>query len=245
MAVEDVAGVGPLVPDGVLEAYAGLRVTDVCDGMDALGIRETGLMANDICPLWQDREDFRHRIYGRAYTVRFLPTQRRVPHQSPDEFYDWMSWWYGELAKGPFTDEIRKGDVVVIDGCELGSVGFIGSNNALSWVAAGAVGCVTNGGARDSDELALEGVPVYCREHGRSIRPGRIELDGTGVSINCGGVAVKPGDVVVADGDGVVVVPVGDAEAVAEQAWRHARKDKEARRRLYARLDRTSDWTVA
>ena len=245
MAVEEATRAGATVPDGVLEAYGGLRVTDVCDGMDALGTRETGLMANDIRPLWRDNGDFRDRIYGRAYTVRFLPTQRKVPQQSSEEFYEWMSWWYGELAKGPLTEEIRRGDIVVIDGCELGSVGFIGSNNALSWVAAGAVGCVTNGGARDSDELALEGVPVYCRQNGRTIRPGRIELDATRVSINCGGVTVKPGDVVVADGDGVVVVPSTDAEAVAEQAWRHANKDKEARRRLYAGLGRAPDWTVA
>jgi 4-hydroxy-4-methyl-2-oxoglutarate aldolase len=245
MSVKEANPVDALVPDGVLESYAGLRVTDVCDGMDALGMRETGLMASDIRPLWQDRDDFRHRIFGRAYTVRFLPTQRKAPQQSPEEFYAWMSWWYGELAGGPMTEEIRQGDVVVIDGCELGSVGFIGSNNALSWVAAGAVGCVTNGTARDSDELALEGVPVYCRQNGRTIRPGRIELDATRVNVNCGGATVKPGDVVVADGDGVVVVPAADAEAVAEQAWRHARKDKEARRRLYAQLGRAPDWTVA
>ena len=243
MAMEGASKTG--VSNEVLESYSGLRVTDVCDGMDALGMRETGLMARDIRPLWQDRVSFRHRIYGRAYTVRFLPTQRKVPDQSPDDFYEWMSWWYGELAKGPLTGEICQGDVVVIDGCELGSVGFIGSNNALSWVAAGAVGCVTNGGARDSDELGLEGVPVYCRENGRSIRPGRIELDGTRVTVNCGGVTVRPGDVVVADGDGVVVVPGGEAEVVAEQAWRHAGKDKEARRRLYAGLGRSPDWTVA
>jgi len=245
MAIEEATQAAAGVPDAVLEAYTGLRVTDVCDGMDALGMRETGLMAHDIRPLWQDSSAFRHRIHGRAYTVRFLPTQRKVPQQSAEKFYEWMAWWYGELAKGPLTDEIRPGDIVVIDGSELGNVGFIGSNNALSWVAAGAVGCVTNGGARDSDELALEGVPVYCRTHGRTIRPGRIELDATRVSINCGGVTVKPGDVVVADGDGVVVVPSSHAEAVAEHAWRHANKDKEARRRLYNRLGRAPDWTLA
>jgi regulator of RNase E activity RraA len=232
------------ISDEVLARYEGLRVTDVCDGMDALGFQDIGLMSRDIRPLWRDETNFSHRIYGRAYTVRFLPTQRRVPEQTSDAFYEWMAQWYHDLAQGPITSEIRAGDVVVIDGYELGSVGFSGSNNTLSWIAAGAVGCVTNGAARDTDEQVLQRAPVYCRYIDRTIRPGRIELDATQVNINCGGAAVKPGDLVVADGDGVVVVPQSIAGDVADQAWRHATKDKEGRRRIYAQLGRNEDWTV-
>lgn len=227
-----------------LERYQGLRVTDVCDGMDAMGMPDIGLMSRDIRPLWRDTDNFTHRIYGVAHTVRFVPTQRPVPAQSPDEFYDWMREWYGELAQGPFRDQIQKGDLIVIDGFECGTVGFAGSNNTLSWIAAGAVGCVTNGGARDTDELIKQKTPVYCRYINRTIRPGRLELDSTQVRVNVGGAVVNPGDVVVADGDGVVVVPAAKAIDVAEQAWRHASNDKEKRRALYERMGMEPDWTV-
>ena len=103
--------------------------------------------------------DVAHRIYG-WHTVRFVPTQRPVPDPHPDEFYDWMRNWYGNLARGPFVDQIKRGDLIVIDGYELGSTGFIGSNSALSWIAAGAVGVVTNGGARDTDELIKQKTPL-------------------------------------------------------------------------------------
>lgn len=228
-----------------LERYQGLRVTDVCDGMDALGMQDMGLMSRDIRPLWRDTDNFKHRIYGVAHTVRFVPTQRAVPDQSPDEFYAWMREWYGTLAQGPFRDTIKRGDLIVIDGFECGTVGFAGSNNTLSWIAAGAVGCVTNGGARDTDELIKQQTPVYCKYINRTIRPGRLELDSTQTRINCGGAVVNPGDVVVADGDGVVVVPAAKALDVAEQAWRHASNDKDKRRELYAKLGMAEDWTVA
>ena len=126
----------------VLDSFEGLRVTDVCDGMDALGMHDMGQMSRDIRPLRRDTDTFAHRIYGLAHTVRFVPTQRPVPDQTPDEFYDWMRNWYGTLARGPFVEQIRPRDLIVIDGYELGSTGFIGSNNALSWIAAGAVGVV-------------------------------------------------------------------------------------------------------
>ncbi|MBM7783821.1 RraA family protein [Tenggerimyces flavus] len=228
-----------------LERYNGLRVTDVCDGMDAIGMMDMGMMNRDIVPLWRDLESFKHRIYGVAHTVRFVPTQRPVPAQSPEEFYDWMREWYQELAQGPIRADIKPGDLIVIDGFELGTTGFIGSNNALSWITLGAVGVVTNGGARDTDELIKQQVPVYSRYISRTIRPGRIELDATQVKVNVGGAVVNPGDVVVADGDGVVVVPAAKAEDVAEHAWRHATKDKEKRRALYAEAGLPEDWTLS
>jgi regulator of RNase E activity RraA len=36
--------------------------------------------------------------------------------------------------------------------------------------------------------------------------------------VSCGGVAVKPGDVVLADDSGVLVLPLEDADVVADQA---------------------------
>ena len=50
-------------------------------------MHDMGQMSRDIRPLWRDTDTFAHRIYGIAHTVRFVPTQRPVPQQTPDEFY--------------------------------------------------------------------------------------------------------------------------------------------------------------
>jgi len=228
----------------LIQLFQGLRVTDVCDGLDTLGRQDIGLMSNDIRPLWRDTENFSHRIYGFAYTVRFVPTNKPIPKLTPDEFYEWMAKWYKELASGPFVSEIRKFDVIVIDGAECGTVGYIGSNNSQAWINAGAVGVVTNGGCRDTDELIKQRIPVYSRYISKTIRPGRLELDKVNVPINCGGALVRPGDIIVADGDGVVVVPIEIAEEVARQAWRHAKRDRVARKRLLEEAGKEIDFTV-
>lgn len=228
----------------IIKRFVGLRVTDVCDGLDAIGMWDIGLVARDIRPLWRDTEKFSHRIYGVAHTVKFVPTNRPPTPRSPEEFYPWMGAWYRDLASGPHRNEIRTGDVIVIDGDECGSVGFIGSNNALSWMVSGAVGAVTNGGCRDTDELIKQRIPVYSRYINRTIRPGRLQLAGTNIPVNVGGALVRPGDVVVADGDGVVVVPIEQAEAVAKEAWVHASKDRQGRKRLYEAAGLEPDFTI-
>jgi regulator of RNase E activity RraA len=229
----------------ILKLYGGLRLTDVCDAMDAAGLQDVGLMDKRIRPLWRDTEGFRHRIYGVAHTVRFVPAGRRAPvFETVEEHMKWKGKWYGELARGPINSEIRDGDVIVIDAAGIPDCGFIGSNNALGWIAAGARGAVTNGGARDTDELIKERVPVYSTGVSRGIRPGRLELESTNRPIACGGVFVRPGDVVVADGDGVIVVPREKAAQVAEIATRIQEGDKAGRRKLYERLGLDEDFTI-
>ncbi len=108
----------------------------------------------------------------------------------------------------------------------------------------GAVGVVTSGGARDTDEIIKQRMPLYLRRLGRGIRPGRNEVESVNRPVMIGGVLVRPGDVIVADGDGVVVVPREKAEAVARVARRVHEADKEGRRDLYERLGLPEDASV-
>jgi len=134
--------------------------------------------------------------------------------------------------------------VIVIDAQGIPETGFIGSNNALGWITRGAVGVVTNGGARDTDELIKERVPVYCKKVSRGIRPGRLELDRINVPITVGGVYIRPGDLIVADGDGAICVPIERAREVATWAWKIANSDKQGRRCLYEAAGLPLDDTV-
>jgi regulator of RNase E activity RraA len=230
--------------DRVLALYEGLRVTDVCDGLDAVGLIDTCTMDWQIRPLWRDTDTFQHRIYGVAHTVRFVPTSRIVPRPMDLEAYKaWKGHWYRELAPGP-KKQISAGEIIVIDAAEVSDVGFIGSNNGQSWINAGARGVVSNGGCRDTDELIRQRVPVYTRRIARGIRPGRLEWDAENVPIACGGVRVFPGDLVVADGDGVIVVPWDHAETVAQIARDIANSDKQGRARLLKAAGMADDITV-
>ena len=163
----------------------------------------------------------------------------------PDEpFSRWEGEFYNEYSSEAFVPLIHKGVVIVIDDVEEKDIGTIGSNNILSWKSNGAVGVVTDASSRDTDEVALERVPLYLREKGRGIRPGRNELESVNRPISLGGVQVCPGDVVVADGDGVVVVPRKIAAEVAGYARDVLENDKAGRRNLYHILGMPVDRSV-
>jgi regulator of RNase E activity RraA len=229
----------------LLALFAGLRVSDVTDGMDAVGLPNVGLMDPEVHALWKDTREYTHRFVGLAVTARYVPTQRAWAGKRPVEEYDkWSGEWYDAFSPEPFQDLLRPGSALVIDDAERADVGSIGSNNIMAWKARGAVGVVTNATARDTDEVATERMPLYFRRPGRGIRPGRNEIESVNRPIVCGGVLVVPGDVVVADGDGVVVVPRAVAADVARYARRILEGDKEGRRKLYEKLGLPPDPSI-
>jgi regulator of RNase E activity RraA len=229
----------------LLALFEGLRVADVTDGMDAMGLQNVGLMDPELRPLWKDTQTFTHRFIGIAVTARYVPTQRPAAGKRAVEEYDrWAGEWYDTLSPEPFQDLIRPGTALVIDDAERADVGSIGSNNIMAWKVRGAVGVVTNATARDTDEITTEKMPLYFRRPGRGIRPGRNEIESVNRPIVCGGVLVVPGDVIVADGDGVLAVPRGVAADAARYARRILEGDKDARRKLYEKLGLPKDKSI-
>jgi regulator of RNase E activity RraA len=230
--------------DKILKLYEGLRVADVADGLDMVGLPDVTLMDPAIRPLWRDTDNFGHQFVGIAVTARYVPTNRPRPKLTMEEFPKWESNWYREISPEPFTPLLRRGSALVIDATDDGDTGSIGSNNILSWKLRGMVGVVTSGGTRDSDEIIRQKVPLYYRRPTRGIRPGRNEIESVNRPVTCGGVLVRPGDVVVADGDGVAVVPREHAELVAKAARTILEGDKAGRRKLYEKLGMPVDRTV-
>ena len=229
----------------VLALFKGLRVADVVDGMDSVGLVDSGTMDPEIHALWRDTMGFSHRFVGIAVTARYVPTQRTTAGVRTPEAYDaWSGDWYDKLSPESFAPLIRPGTALVIEDAPAADVGSIGSYNILEWTRLGCIGVVTNGTARDTDEIITEKVPLYLRRIGRGIRPGRNELESVNRPIVCGGVLVVPGDVIVADGDGVVVVPRAKAEAVAKYARRIMEGDKDGRRDLYRQLGLKPDASI-
>jgi regulator of RNase E activity RraA len=187
----------------ILELYTWLRVADVSDGMDVVGLQDVGIVDQDVHALWKDTERFTHRTVGIAVTARYVPTNRREPKM--DEAT--IGRWYNTVTTEAFMKAITPGTMLVIDAMEDGESRSIGSSNILSWKNLGMVGLVTSGGLADTDEIIYHKVPVWFRRFARGIRPGRNELESVNRPVTIGGVLVRPGDVVVAAGGGGVVVP--------------------------------------
>jgi 4-hydroxy-4-methyl-2-oxoglutarate aldolase len=199
----------------ILEMYKWLRVADVSDGMDVVGLQDIGTVNQEIHALWKDTEKFTHRTVGIAVTARYVPTNRREPKMDDKT----ISRWYSTITSEAFMKVLQPGSMLVIDAMDDGESRSIGSTNILSWKKLGMVGLVTSGGLADTDEITFHKVPVWFRRYARGIRPGRNELESVNRPVTIGGVLVRPGDVVVADGDGVVVVPRERAEEVAAAAF--------------------------
>jgi regulator of RNase E activity RraA len=226
----------------ILEAFQGLRVADVSDGMDFVGLHDVGLVSPDIHPLWKDTVDYAHRIIGIAVTVRYVPTQQPpAGKRSEADFDKWVGDFYNQRTPEPFVPLLREGSVVVIEEAPETDVGSIGSNNIMAWKLRGAVGVITSNTCRDTDEIITQRVPLYLKQVGRGIRPGRNEVESVNRPIVLGGVLVMPGDVVIADGDGVIVVPRAVALEVARYAHKVIDGDKNARRDLYKKLGLPED----
>lgn len=229
-------------PYKIRDYFKPLRVVDVADAMDGLGYFNIGLVSQEIRPLWLGM-----KFWGPAVTQRCVPANKPMwKLDTTEEIVGAHGIWfdkYGHQGRG-LTDLVKPGSVVVTDVGSTGEVGFFGSENVLGLQAAGAVGIVTNGHCRDTGEVAMQKTPMVCRERGRTIIPGRIEVVELNATIGIGGAQVRPGDIVGCDDDGLIVVPIEIAKEVALHAKAVLIADMKARGRRYEKLGMPVDESV-
>jgi regulator of RNase E activity RraA len=224
----------------ILDTVSKLRVTDIRDGMDWMGLHHVGTVDPEIRPL------YRTKAAGFAQTYRHLPTKQRVPELSPEDYTKWAyDYWYGKLwDMGDFRDQVGEGDFLVID--TMGQkTPAVGSMDSMIWAAKGVKGVLTNGGARDTDEqLYQKAIPVWHRWIVQPMYQGRVEFGGPNASVEIGGAHVKPGDLVVADGDGAIVVPQDVIDDVLKYAMQESENDRYDRGMLFDILGIKHDESV-
>lgn len=149
-------------------------------------------------------------MVGQAYTLRYIPAREDL---NPISVF--------QNPKHPQrvgVEECPPGYVMVIDSRKDPRAASAGSILVSRMMKRGVAGVVTDGGFRDSPEIANLDIPCY---HNRPSAPTNltvhqaIELN---CAIGCGDVAVFPGDVLVGDGEGVVVIPLHLADDIAHEA---------------------------
>ncbi len=148
------------------------------------------------------------RMLGRAHTLRYVPMRE-----------DLIPVYATRLnAQRAAIESMQPGEVLVIEARNETDAGTIGDIYAMRASVLGATGIVTDGTLRDTPALRDMDIPVYHRSsHAATYRREHMPLDHQ-VPIACAGVTVLPGDVVVGDGEGVVIIPAGLVDEIAEEA---------------------------
>ncbi len=148
-------------------------------------------------------------MVGPAYTLRYMPAREDLNRievfQNPEH----------PQRKG--VEECPAGHVFVIDSRKDARAASAGSILATRLMVRGCAGIVTDGGFRDSDEIGRLDMPSY---HVRPSAPTNLtchQAIDLNVPIGCGDAPVFPGDVIVGDGDGVIVIPAGIADEIADE----------------------------
>ena len=149
-------------------------------------------------------------MVGEAFTLRYIPAREDL---NPITVF--------KDPKHPQRVAVETcpvGAVLVIDSRKDARAASAGSILASRLMVRGAAGLVTDGGFRDSAEIANLDMPSY---HQTPSAPTNLTLHQAldiNVPIGCGDVAVFPGDIIVGDDDGVIVLPAHLADEIAEEA---------------------------
>jgi 2-keto-4-pentenoate hydratase/2-oxohepta-3-ene-1,7-dioic acid hydratase in catechol pathway/regulator of RNase E activity RraA len=155
------------------------------------------------------------KVVGSARTLRFVPFREDL----------FRSHGGGYNAQKRVFDAVADGEVIVIEARGDDSSGTLGDILALRARARGAAGVVSDGGVRDFDAVAEIGLPVFSKGPHPSVLGRRHVPWESDVTIACGGATVQPGDIIVGDGDGVIVIPPGLAEEIADAALEQEAED--------------------
>ncbi len=149
-------------------------------------------------------------MVGEAVTVRYIPAREDL--NTLEVFKD------PNHPQRKAIEHCPAGKVLVFDSRRDARAASAGAILVGRLKARGVAGVVTDGGFRDSVEIAGLGIPAY---HTRPSAPTNLTLNHAidiDVPIGCGDAPVFPGDIILGDADGVIVIPAHLAEEIAAEA---------------------------
>jgi len=198
------AEVAPAVGGEVLEKLRHVSTATVATALFKRGLRNQMIQA--VRPL----ASLAVNMVGIAFTLRYIPAREDLNPLSV--FED------PEHPQRKAIESCPPGAVLVIDSRGNARAASAGSILVRRLKMRGCAGVVTDGGLRDSAEIAALEIPAF---HSRPSAPTNLTLHQAidiNVPIGCGDAPVFPGDVIVGDADGAIVIPAAMAGDVAEEA---------------------------
>ena len=160
----------------------------------------------DVHPLSPDQPT----LVGEAFTLRYIPAREDL--NKLEVFRD------RSHPQRKAVEDCPPGAVMVMDSRKDARAASAGAILVTRLMKRGVAGVITDGGFRDSAEIAALGFPAY---HRRPSAPTNLTLHHAidiNVPIACGDAPVFPGDVILGDRDGVIVIPAHLADEIATEA---------------------------
>ena len=149
-------------------------------------------------------------MVGEAFTLRYIPAREDLNPLTV--FRDRAH------PQRKAIEDCPPGHVMVMDSRKDARAASAGAILVTRLMKRGVAGVVTDGGFRDSAEIARLGFPAY---HQRPSAPTNLTLHQAidiNVPIACGDAPVFPGDVILGDGDGCIVIPAHLVDEIADEA---------------------------
>jgi regulator of RNase E activity RraA len=151
----------------------------------------------------------RPNMVGPAFTLRYVPAREDL--NGLEVFQD------PEHPQRVAVETVPKGHVLVMDCRGDASAASAGGILAKRLEYRGCSGIVTDGGLRDTREIARMSLAAYCAAPSAPTNLTKHHAIDINVPIGCGTAPVFPGDLVVGDADGVIIVPLHMADEIAEE----------------------------
>lgn len=181
-----------------MSVYSTSNISDALDRFRIVG----GL--KDIHPVIEGL-----RMCGRAFTVRYIPINQVTG---------------GHVTT--YIDDVRPGDVVVIDNGGRTDCTCWGDLLTRKAVKVGAAGTVVYGACRDIDSIRESGYPVFSKGKFMMTGKDRVEVESVNKPVTIAGVRVSPGDLILGDSSGVVCIPLAEAAKILEAVVEIAEKEE-------------------
>ncbi len=192
------------IDQSTLDKLKGVSTPTLATALYKRGLRNQAIQG--VLPLGPLGES----MVGRAFTLRYIPAREDLNPLSV--FQD------PHHPQRAAVEACPPGGVLVMDSRGDPRAASAGGILVRRLMMRGAAGVVTDGGFRDSAEIAGMAIPAF---HLRPSAPTNLTLH-QAIDINCpigcGGAPVFPGDVIVGDADGVIVVPAEIAADIADEA---------------------------
>src|SRR5499427_526489 len=197
----------PLKPE-TRDKLKTVSTATLCTALFKRGLRNQFIQ--DVHPVNPQRDPRTPNMVGEAFTLRYIPAREDL---NPITVFQDRAH-----PQRKAVEECPPGAVFVIDSRKNPRAASAGSILVTRLMKRGVAGIVTDGGFRDSPEIAKLDIPSFHNRPSAPTNLTRHQAIDINVPIGCGDAPVFPGDVIVGDADGCVVIPAGLAEEIAGEA---------------------------